>query len=125
MRRGRGGAAGARADRARRSPRSTKYLQTERALDLVPDDDAQVDAQGDESEEDEPEAEVCALRFSLAVTVGAAPSSMHLVRALDGDRIELERFVHHFRTAGRLGHERSLVSAQDLHGAMRSTFRGK
>jgi hypothetical protein len=91
----------------------------------VPDDDAQIDAKRDKPEKDEPEAEVCALRLSLAVTVGAASSSMHLVRALNGDRVELEGFVHHFRTAGRLGHERSLVGAQDLHGAMRSTFRGK
>jgi hypothetical protein len=50
---------------------------------------------------------------------------MHLVRTLDGDRIELKRFVHHFGTAGRLGHAPSLVGAQDLHSAMRSTFRGK
>ena len=33
---------------------------------------------------------------------------MQLVRPLDGDRIELERLVHHFRVPGRLGHTGSL-----------------
>jgi hypothetical protein len=33
---------------------------------------------------------------------------MQLVRPLDGDRIELERLVHHFRVPGRLGHIGSL-----------------
>jgi len=74
----------------------------------VPDDDAEVDADGDEAEEDEPEAKLGALGLLSMVAMGAPPRSMQLVRPLDGDRIELERLVHHFRVPGRLGHMESL-----------------
>ena len=74
----------------------------------MPDDDAEVDAQNNEAEQDEPEAKVRALGLVFTVPVGAAPRSMQLVRPLNGDRIELQRLVDHFRTSSRLGHVGSL-----------------
>ena len=74
----------------------------------MPDDDAEVDADAYEAEEHEPEAKSGALGLLLTMAVRAPPRSMQLVRPLDGDRIELERLVHHFRVPGRLGHTGSL-----------------
>src|SRR5205823_13638626 len=112
-----------RADRARRAPQA-KYLQTERPLDLVPDDDAQVDARGDKGEEHEPEPELGAVRLAPLVAMGAATSSMQLVRALDSSGIELQRFVDQFRAASRLGHAGEHKRAGRRPDAMRTTFRG-
>ena len=81
---------GGRAGRARKAPRA-QYLQSERPLDLVPDDEAQVDARRDEREKHEPEAELRALRLAATVAVDAAAGSMQLIRALDSGRIELQR----------------------------------
>ncbi len=103
----------------------SKYLQTERALDLVPDDDAEVDADSDEAEEDEPEAKSGALGLLSTVTVGTPPRSMQFVRPLDGDRIELERLVHHFRVPGRLGHMGSLNGGLVFHGRSGVLFETK
>src|SRR5262249_48643024 len=112
-----------RADRARRAPR-VKYLQTERPLDLVPDDDAQVDAHGDEDDEHDPEPELGAFRLASLLAMHAATGSMELVRALDSSRIELQRFVDQFRAASRLGHAREHKRAGRPPDAMSNTFRG-
>jgi len=72
----------------------------------VPDDHAQVDAERDEAEEDEPETQVRSLRLPRVLTMSTTPRSVEPVRALDGDRIELKRLVDHVRTAIRLGHAR-------------------
>jgi hypothetical protein len=89
-------------------------LEAEGALDLVPDDDAQVDARRHEDEKDEPEAKLSALRLPLAIPVGAAPGSMQPVRPLDRNRIELQRLIDHLRAAGRLGHARSINALASL-----------
>ena len=93
------------AETARRAPRSeVSPYKPEGALDLVPDDDAQVDARRDEDEEHHPETKLGALRLPLTVPVVAAPGSMQPVRALNRDRIELQRLIDHLRAASRLGH---------------------
>jgi serine phosphatase RsbU (regulator of sigma subunit) len=56
--------------------------------------------------------------------MGAATSSMQLVRALDSSRIELQRFVDLFRAASRLGHAGEHKRAGRPPDAMRNTFRG-
>ena len=50
---------------------------------------------------------------------------MKLVRALDRYRIELQRFVDHFRAASRLGHESSINARADHHRSMSNTFQGE
>jgi hypothetical protein len=79
----------------------------------VPDDDAQIDAQYDEPEQDEPEAHVCTLRLTLPVPMGAALRSVKLIRTLHGMRIELERLVDHLRASSRLGHAGQSNGAAD------------
>ena len=54
--------------------------------------------------------------------MGAATSSMQLVRALDSSRIELQRFVDLFRAASRLGHAGEHKRAGGPPDAMRNTF---
>jgi serine phosphatase RsbU (regulator of sigma subunit) len=49
---------------------------------------------------------------------------MQLVGALDSDRIELQRFVHRFRAASRLGHGGEHNARADRHRSMSNTFRG-
>jgi len=81
----------------------------------VPDDDAHVDARRHEGEQHEPEAKVGALRLTATIAVNATPGSMQLVRALNGDRIELQRLIDQFRAASRLGHPESINAGHDLH----------
>jgi hypothetical protein len=70
----------------------------------MPDDDAQVDARPDEDEQHDPKTKFCALRLPLTVPVVATPGSMQPVRALNRDRIELQRLIDHLRAASRLSH---------------------
>ena len=56
--------------------------------------------------------------------MNAAAGSVQLIGALDSGRIELQRFVHQFRAASRLGHAGEHKRDGGPTGAMSNTFRG-
>lgn len=82
--------------------------KSEEALYLLPDNDAQPNAEGDEGDEDEPEAKPRPPTFALANPVRAPSRTVQSIRLLHCDRVELERFFG-VQASSRLGHAGSLV----------------
>ena len=79
-------------------------LKTEHALDLVPDNDSERDAERDECDQHEPEAQTGAPHLALALPVSAAAGAVKPVRPLDCHGVEVQGLVR-IEASHRLGHE--------------------